>query len=203
MSLSGQNPSQEAKAEELRNLERSGPISASRLCASRTWGTATKISRAPMSTPAAFGLNTAGTPGGADSVLCFFVDLAHLPIAWLGMAAQAVQTGPSPERDQHHPRTGENIVTTGVSTRTRDPAGYRTSIKLHCQGGLNCCPPQPNLLILADPLAVSLFLPGVTGNHPPSLVKNIPPGTKETKVSYVASTPKPRLVKLSITPQGE
>ncbi|HWR54465.1 MAG TPA: hypothetical protein VN428_25380 [Bryobacteraceae bacterium] len=36
-----------------------------------------------------------------------------------------------------------------------------------------------------------------------NLLKNIPPDTKETKVSYVAATPKPRLVKLSIQRQGD
>jgi hypothetical protein len=36
-----------------------------------------------------------------------------------------------------------------------------------------------------------------------NILKNIQPGTAETKVSYVAATPKPRLVKLSIIPRGE
>jgi hypothetical protein len=36
-----------------------------------------------------------------------------------------------------------------------------------------------------------------------NVLKNIPHDATETKVSYVAATPKPRLVKLSITPQGE
>ena len=36
-----------------------------------------------------------------------------------------------------------------------------------------------------------------------NILKNIRPETKETKMSYVAATPKPRLVKLSIIPQGE
>ncbi len=36
-----------------------------------------------------------------------------------------------------------------------------------------------------------------------NVLKNISPETKETKVSYVATTPKPKLVKLSILPQGE
>ncbi|MCU1334809.1 MAG: hypothetical protein JWO19_390 [Bryobacterales bacterium] len=36
-----------------------------------------------------------------------------------------------------------------------------------------------------------------------NILKNIRPETSETKVSYVAATPKPRLVKLSIVPQGE
>jgi hypothetical protein len=36
-----------------------------------------------------------------------------------------------------------------------------------------------------------------------SLVKNIRPDTPETKVSMVVATPKPRLVKLAISPQGE
>ena len=36
-----------------------------------------------------------------------------------------------------------------------------------------------------------------------SLVKNIRPDTPETKVSMVVATPKPRLVKLAIAPQGE
>jgi hypothetical protein len=35
------------------------------------------------------------------------------------------------------------------------------------------------------------------------LLKNILPDTKETKVSYVGAAPKPRLVHLSITPNGE
>ncbi len=37
----------------------------------------------------------------------------------------------------------------------------------------------------------------------PVLLKNIPPGAKQTTVSYVAATPKPRLVKLVISPEGE
>jgi hypothetical protein len=36
-----------------------------------------------------------------------------------------------------------------------------------------------------------------------TLLKNIGPGTPETKVSFLAATPKPRLVRLSIRPQGE
>jgi hypothetical protein len=36
-----------------------------------------------------------------------------------------------------------------------------------------------------------------------NVVKNISPDTKETKLSYVAAAPKPRLVKLSITPPRE
>ena len=36
-----------------------------------------------------------------------------------------------------------------------------------------------------------------------NILKNIRPETSETKVSYVAATPKPRLVKLSIVPQGQ
>lgn len=35
------------------------------------------------------------------------------------------------------------------------------------------------------------------------ILKNIPPDTEEMKLSYVAATPKPRLVHLSIKPQGE
>jgi hypothetical protein len=35
------------------------------------------------------------------------------------------------------------------------------------------------------------------------LLKNILPGTKETKVSYLGAAPKPRLVHLAITPNGE
>jgi hypothetical protein len=35
------------------------------------------------------------------------------------------------------------------------------------------------------------------------VLKNISPDTKETQLSYVAATPKPQLVKLSITPRGE
>jgi hypothetical protein len=37
----------------------------------------------------------------------------------------------------------------------------------------------------------------------PILLKNIPPEAKETTVSLVAATPKPRLVKLVIAPEGE
>ena len=37
----------------------------------------------------------------------------------------------------------------------------------------------------------------------PDIIENISPRTKKTKVSYLAATPKPRLVKLSIMPQGE
>jgi len=36
-----------------------------------------------------------------------------------------------------------------------------------------------------------------------NLLKNISPNTKETKVSYVGGAPKPRVVHLSITPDGE
>ncbi|MFL6352674.1 MAG: hypothetical protein ACJ74Z_12610 [Bryobacteraceae bacterium] len=36
-----------------------------------------------------------------------------------------------------------------------------------------------------------------------SIVKNIPPGTPETKVSMIVAAPKPRLVKLAISPQRE
>ncbi|HEX4231559.1 MAG TPA: hypothetical protein VHZ07_23015 [Bryobacteraceae bacterium] len=36
-----------------------------------------------------------------------------------------------------------------------------------------------------------------------NLLKNISPDTKETKVSYVGGAPKPRVVHLSITPDGE
>jgi hypothetical protein len=36
-----------------------------------------------------------------------------------------------------------------------------------------------------------------------NVLKNIRPDTKETKISYLATTPKPRLVKLSIAPHGE
>jgi hypothetical protein len=36
-----------------------------------------------------------------------------------------------------------------------------------------------------------------------TILKNIRPDTPETKLSYIAATPKPRLVKLRITPHGE
>jgi hypothetical protein len=36
-----------------------------------------------------------------------------------------------------------------------------------------------------------------------TIVKNIPVDATETKLSYLAFTPKPRLVKLAIAPQGE
>ena len=37
----------------------------------------------------------------------------------------------------------------------------------------------------------------------PQVIKNISPALKESKLSYLAATPKPRIVKLSITPKGE
>jgi hypothetical protein len=37
----------------------------------------------------------------------------------------------------------------------------------------------------------------------PNILKNISPDTKETKVSYLGAAPKPRLVRLSITPNGK
>jgi hypothetical protein len=37
----------------------------------------------------------------------------------------------------------------------------------------------------------------------PILLKNIPPGAKKTTVSVIAATPKPRLVKMAISPEGE
>jgi hypothetical protein len=45
--------------------------------------------------------------------------------------------------------------------------------------------------------------PDLANGIVPDILENLPPGTKDTKVSYVATTPKPRLVKLSIMPQGE
>ncbi len=36
-----------------------------------------------------------------------------------------------------------------------------------------------------------------------TLLQNLRPGATETKISYLAATPKPRLVKLAITPQGQ
>ena len=49
-----------------------------------------------------------------------------------------------------------------------------------------------------------LKLPADTANGMlPVLLKNIPPGAKKTTVSYVAATPKPRLVKMEISPEGE
>jgi hypothetical protein len=37
----------------------------------------------------------------------------------------------------------------------------------------------------------------------PVLLKNIPPDTQQTTVSLIAATPKPRLVQLVVTPEGE
>ncbi|MGA2536197.1 MAG: hypothetical protein ABSF53_09290 [Terracidiphilus sp.] len=37
----------------------------------------------------------------------------------------------------------------------------------------------------------------------PLIIKNIPPDTKETRVSIVVATPKPRIVQLAISPRGE
>lgn len=45
--------------------------------------------------------------------------------------------------------------------------------------------------------------PGLANGIVLTLLKNISPGTKETKASYVGADPEPRLVHLSITPQGE
>lgn len=45
--------------------------------------------------------------------------------------------------------------------------------------------------------------PDLANGMLPVLLKNIPPGAKQTTVSYVAATPKPRLVKMLISPEGE
>ena len=45
--------------------------------------------------------------------------------------------------------------------------------------------------------------PDLANGMIPVLLKNIPDGVKQTTVSIVAATPKPRLVKLVITPEGE
>ena len=45
--------------------------------------------------------------------------------------------------------------------------------------------------------------PDLANGMIPVLLKNIPDGTKQTTVSMVAATPKPRLVTLVITPEGE
>jgi hypothetical protein len=45
--------------------------------------------------------------------------------------------------------------------------------------------------------------PDVMNGIIPILLKNIPPGARPTTVSLVAATPKPRLVKLVISPEGE
>jgi hypothetical protein len=45
--------------------------------------------------------------------------------------------------------------------------------------------------------------PDIANGMLPVLLKNIPSGAKQTTVSYVAATPKPRLVKLVISPEGE
>jgi hypothetical protein len=45
--------------------------------------------------------------------------------------------------------------------------------------------------------------PDIANGMLPVLLKNIPPGAKQTTVSYVAATPKPRLVKMVISPEGE
>ncbi len=45
--------------------------------------------------------------------------------------------------------------------------------------------------------------PDLTNGLLLTIVKNLPPGATETKVSYLAATPKPRLLKLAISPQGE
>jgi hypothetical protein len=45
--------------------------------------------------------------------------------------------------------------------------------------------------------------PDLANGMLPVLLKNIPPGAKQTSVSYVAATPKPRLVKMVISREGE
>ena len=56
----------------------------------------------------------------------------------------------------------------------------------------------------AETDASEMKLPDDLANGLPLLlVKNIPPDTPETRVSYVASTPKPRLIHLSIKPDGQ
>lgn len=45
--------------------------------------------------------------------------------------------------------------------------------------------------------------PDLANGMLPILLKNIPSGAKQTTVSYVAATPKPRLVKMVISPEGE
>ena len=45
--------------------------------------------------------------------------------------------------------------------------------------------------------------PDVMNGMIPILLKNIPAGANQTAVSFVAATPKPRLVKLVISPEGE
>jgi hypothetical protein len=45
--------------------------------------------------------------------------------------------------------------------------------------------------------------PDVANGIVPTLLKNIQPTASRTTVSMVAATPKPRLVKLAIIPQGE
>ena len=45
--------------------------------------------------------------------------------------------------------------------------------------------------------------PDLANGMIPVLLKNIPDGTEQTTVSMVAATPKPRLVKLVITPEGK
>ena len=45
--------------------------------------------------------------------------------------------------------------------------------------------------------------PDLANGMIPVLLKNIPDGAKQTSVSLVAATPKPRLVTLLITPEGE
>ena len=45
--------------------------------------------------------------------------------------------------------------------------------------------------------------PDVMNGMIPVLVKNIPPGAKQTSASLVAATPKPRVVKLVVLPEGE
>lgn len=45
--------------------------------------------------------------------------------------------------------------------------------------------------------------PDLANGIVPDILKNIPSGTSEVKLSYVAATPKPRLVRLSIASQGE
>ena len=45
--------------------------------------------------------------------------------------------------------------------------------------------------------------PDLANGLVPTLLKNVPPNVAQTTLSMVAATPKPRLVKLTIAPQGE
>src|SRR5207244_11220133 len=64
-------------------------------------------------------------------------------------------------------------------------------------------PPHPGSILFPYTTLFRSLPPDLANGIILNILKNIRPDTAETKVSYVAATPKPRLVKLSIVPRGE